>query len=144
MVKECKCAQEKMGFPKENVIRSEIWEMQSIKYQQLSSKTLEIKSSESTVIYSISSVYYQLYYKRTNLSRKTTKLTTVYCISIPAKTYSKISRNNKSENIKKNVFRILQDPEYSKRKFMRNSKFKTSQRLIKRSTSSYLLVSSVI
>ena len=46
----------KMGFWKGEIIRGMIWEIQSIKLQQLSSEILGNKLKESIAIYSISSV----------------------------------------------------------------------------------------
>ena len=62
-----------MRFWKGEIIRGEICEIQSIKFQQLSSKIPEIKSNESTVMYSISSDYYQMYYETINLAPKSKK-----------------------------------------------------------------------
>ena len=39
------------------------------------------------------------------------------------------------QKIEKNLFRNLQNPEYWMKEFMENSKFRASQRLIKRNTS---------
>ena len=144
LVEECKCAQDKMIFWKGDIIRCKIWEIQSIKFQQLSSKILENELNESTVMYSISSAYYQLNSKPTNLSSKSKKQTTVPCIFIPCNRNSKISRIIERQNIKKKVFRILQYPEYSKKKVMKNSKFKATQCLIKRITSKQILISTDI
>ena len=129
-----------MRIWKGDIIRGEIWEIQSIKLQQLSSKILEVKLNESTVMYSISFVPYQLYSETTNLFPKSKKKTTIHCIFIPCNRNlkMKISRIIKRQYIKKKVFRILKYPEYSKETFMKNSKFKALQRLMKRKTSNRL------